>query len=247
MDDAVVLDARAYRERDLLLTVLTAGSGVVRGVLRGARGKRQARGAAAAQVLSEVAVSWFQRPSAELATFTAIELERSSYPLARDLERSASAAAVAELLVTFCPVGEPAPRHHRLARRLLEALLGQTPPRTVVAYALVWILRLGGVFPEPGICSECGEPTGGVVRLSQSTGHPLCDRCAPTGAARLGPEAVRFLEQSRNVPPTEPLPEPPAGLVRWLERLVREEAHRPLRALDFLRTVGSGEKDQRPV
>ena len=231
---AIVLEPRPYRERDLLLTVLGETHGVIRGVLRGARGKRHARGAASAQLLSLVTISWFQRPSAELATFTALELERSSFPLASDVSRSATAAAVAELLLTFCPAGEPAPRHFRLARGLLEALLGPAPPETVLAYALVWILRLGGVFPEPGVCGACGQPTGGRVRLEPGTGHPLCQACAPDGAASLAPAALAFLEASRNLGPDGELPVAPRGLLHWLQRLARQEAHRPLRALDVL-------------
>jgi len=233
-ESAVVLEPRPYRERDLLLTVLGEAHGVVRGILRGARGKRHARGAATAQILSLVTVSWFQRPTAELATFTAIELDCSSYPLAGSLERSATAAAVAELLLTFCPAGEPAPQHFRLARGLLDALLGSTPPETVLAYALVWILRLGGVFPDPDRCAACGSPPGERVLLAPGTGHPLCGACAPPGAASLGRDALRFLEASRTAPPSGPIPPPPRGLLHWLKRLARDEAHRPLRALDMV-------------
>ncbi len=234
---AVVLDARPYRERDLLLSALGENSGLLRGVLRGARGRRHARGMAAAQVLSEVVLSGFQRPSAELATFTEIEVVRSSFPLGRDLARAATAAAAAELLLTFCQPGEPLPRHFRLARGLLSALLGEAPPRTVLAYALVWSLRLGGVFPEPGVCSACREPIAPPLHLSGATGHPLCDRCAPPGSATLGADALRFLEASRSAAPTQPLPPPPEGLLRWLERLARDEAHRRLRALEAWRTL----------
>jgi len=190
-ENAVVLDSRPYRERDLILSVLTGTDGVVRGVLRGARGKRHARGAAASQILSLVTISWFQRATA-------------------------------------------APRHFRLARGLLDALLASTPPETVLAYALLWVLRLGGVFPEPGRCSACGEPTGERVCLAPGTGHPLCSACAPPGSAGLGSAALRFVEASRAAGPSEPLPPPPRGLVLWLERLARAEAHRPLRALDMV-------------
>ncbi len=232
-----MLDGRPYRERDLLLTALGERSGLLRGVLRGARGKRHARGAAAAQVLSEVVLSGFQRPSAELATFTEIEVVRSSFPLGRDLAGAATAAAVAELLLTFCQPGEPLPRHFRLARGLLSALLGATPPRTVLAYALVWVLRLGGVFPELHACSSCQRPTGIPLHLSAASGHPLCNRCAPPGSATLGEDALRFLEVTRSSAPTQGLPAPPEGLLRWLERLARNEAHRSLKALDAWRTL----------
>ncbi len=234
-ETAVVLDSRPYRERDLLLVALGEQSGVLRGVLRGARGRRHARGSAAAQVLSEVELEGFQRPSSELATFTEIQLLRSSYPLATELERTTVASAVAELLITFCLPGEPAPQHFRLVRGLLTALLEGTPPRTALCYALTWVLRLGGVFPDLETCSSCGKPAPAPPAISAATGHPLCRRCAPSGAARLDAAGLRFLQASRHTGPEGSLPEPPESLSRWLERLAREEAHRPLRTLDLLR------------
>ncbi len=234
-EPAAVLDARPYRERDLLLSVLTPSSGVVRGVLRGARGRRHARGAAAAQVLSLVTASWWRRPSAELATFTDLDLVRSSYPLGEDLVRGAVGAAAAEVLLAFCPEGDPAPRHFRLAAGVLDALLAGASPAATLAYVLVWVLRLGGVFPEPLTCSRCGAPAGERPALAPADGHPLCGACAPAEAARLPEGTLPFLAATRKEAPSGPLPEPPPGLVRWLERLATAEAGRPLRAVAFAR------------
>ncbi len=145
-DDALVIDSLPYRDRDLILSLLTPSVGVVRGVFRGARGGKHPS-AGATQILSLVRMVAFQGPHAEMATIRQVDLKTSSYPLAVDLERSTSAAVAAELLTTFCPQGEPAPRRFRLGIAALNALLGGSDPATVVAYLQFWSLLLGGLLP----------------------------------------------------------------------------------------------------
>ncbi len=233
-DDAIVLDAIPYRDRHQILSVLTREHGLVRGVHRGARsGKTPA--AAATQVLSTIRATVWQKPSAELATFRAVEPVRPSYPLARDFDRSAAAAAVAELLLTFCPAGEPAPRHYRLADAVTSELLGGSGPASLLAYAELWILQLGGVLPALDTCNACGTELVGGFRTHPAEGLPLCPDCAPTGAGRVDTASAEFLRRALRIPPDGLPTAPPGGAVQWLDRRVRDEAHRPLKALDFFR------------
>ncbi len=204
-DKALVLDHHPFRDRDLVLSVLTHSRGVQRGVLRRARGGK-APPAAAAQILSLVHVGLYQRPDADLATFRHLDLITSSYPLAHELDRSAAAAVVAELLLTFCPPAEPAERAFRLGVACLEGLLNGVSPATVISYAEFWTLVLGGVLPS--------------VEDIETT---------------LGPDGVKILAAYRRQPMSE-VPETAATRVGpWLDRSVRDEAERPLRALDFYR------------
>jgi recombinational DNA repair protein (RecF pathway) len=207
-DDALVLDHHPYRDRHLIVSALTAGHGVVRGVLRSARGGK-APAAGAVQILSKVRLSFFRRPQAELATFQRVDLLASSYPLARDLRRSAAAAVVAELLATFCPLDEPAPRRYRLGAAALDALLAECDPDRVVTYAQLWVLRLSGLMPP----------------LEALEGDPDTDELA-------------FLVACRRVPLAELTLAVPAGAARRLDGMVRAEAERPLRALHFYRSLG---------
>lgn len=206
-DEALVLDSHPYGDRHLILSLLTPSVGVLRGVLRGARAGKSPS-AAATQLLSLIHISAFQTRRAEMATIRQVELQLSSYPLASDLERSTSAAVVAELLATFCPQGEPAPRRFRLGVAGLRALLAGTAPATVVAYCQLWLLSLSGLLP-------------------------------PLAEAPLGAEDLEFLLRCRMTPPSELPATPSADVIRWLDQLVRREAERPLRALDFLRTSGA--------
>jgi DNA repair protein RecO len=204
-DEALVLDHHPFGDRHLVLTVLTRRAGVQRGVLRRARGGK-APAAAAAQIMSLVHLGLFQKPEAELATFRHLDLVTSSYPLTRELDRSAAAAVVSELLITYCPPAEPSERAFRLGVSCLEALLEGTPADTVVAYSEFWILALGGILP----------PTTTIADTLDKDGAGLL--------AAFRNKAVK------DVPTTAT-----QTVSRWLDGLVREGAERPLRALTFYR------------
>ncbi|MFV2071539.1 MAG: DNA repair protein RecO [Thermoanaerobaculales bacterium] len=204
-DEALVLDHYPLGDRHLILAVLTRRSGTQRGVLRNARGGK-APAAAAAQILSLVRVSLYQRPHADLATFRHLDLVRSSYPLAADLRGSAASAVVAELLLTYCPPAEPEERFFRLGAAALDGLLADADPDLVVAYTEFWVLALGGVLPAP-------DET----------------------ASAIGKTGFNFLGVCRNAPIGNIHVPVPARVAGWLDRRVRDEAERPLRALDFFR------------
>lgn len=204
-DEALILDHYPFGDRHLVLAVLTRHHGVQRGVLRRARGGKKPA-AAAAQIMSLVDIGLFQRPEAELATYRHIDLITSSFPLTRELGRTAAAAVIAELLVTFCPPAEPSEHAFRLGVSCLEALLAEAEADTVVAYAEFWMLTLGGVLPLQ-------------AEISQALGEE--------GAAQLaGYRRAKVADVAGSTLPT---------VSGWLDRLVREEAERPLRALSFYR------------
>ena len=207
-DDALILDHHPFKDRHLIVAALTRSHGVVRGVLRSARGGKSPL-AGSVQILSRVHLSFFRKPTAELATFQRVDLLSSSFPLAQDFRRSAAGAVVAELLLTFCPPDEPAPRRYRLGAAALEALLTGADPDRVVAYVQFWVLQLGGLMPPP----------------EDLEGDPSTDEFA-------------FVIACRRVSLAELDLEVPSPAARRLDAMVRNTAERPLRALDFYRTHG---------
>ena len=233
-EKALILDRSPYRDRHMVIAVLTARHGVIRGVLRGVRGGRKAN-SAAIEVLTLVQFTSHQGPAAEMATFREIEMIRSSYPLASDFAASSAASVVAELLHSFCSEGEAAPRRFRLGSAALDALLGGVQPSLLVSYAQRWMLALSGVFPDVGRCSRCDRPTDGRLVYDDNEGLPLCSGCAPTKPAELEPADLEFLENCAKRRPLDlKFPAPP-GVRRWLDLLTKIESDRPMRALSFFR------------
>lgn len=239
-DDALVLVSSPYGDRHLVLTVLTHHHGAVRGVLRGARAGKAPK-TSATQILSAVRVTAFQGPHAELATFRALELAQSSFPLASRLETAAAAAVVAELLFTFCPVSEPAERRFRLGRSTLDAMLSGCDPRTAVAYVQFWVLVLGGVFPALDRCMKCGKKLDVIIKVHPTNHHPVCPGCAPSDAGEIDADSLRFLTACRQLPVTEVQGPPPRRLQQWLDRVAQSEAARSLRALESFRQWAGGD------
>jgi len=236
-DDAIILDAIPYQDRHQVLSALTAGHGLVRGVLRGSRGGKTPS-ASATQILSRVRIDIFRAPTAELATFRNVDLVRPSFALAETLERSAAAAVISELIITFCPPSAPVPRHFRLADAVTRALLAGLDPAGLVAYTELWVLALEGILPPLDTCAACAAPLVDPPRLRTGDGHPLCPRCATPSSPTLDAKAMAFLRACLQAPPERVAVRPAPGQVAgWLDRLVRNEADRPIRALEFFRRV----------
>lgn len=207
-DDALVLDHHPFKDRHLIVSALTRSHGVIRGVLRSARGGKSPT-AGSVQILSKVRLSFFRKPTAELATIQRVDLLASSFPLASDFRRSAAGAVVAELLLTYCPPDEPAPRRYRLGATALEALLAGCDPDRVVAYVQFWVLQLGGLMPRPEDLED----------------NPSIDEIA-------------FFIACRRVPLADLDLGVPVAASGRLDAMVRDAAERPLKALKFFRTHG---------
>lgn len=230
-DDALVLRTSAYRDRDQIVSVLTPSHGVVRGVLRNARGGKRPT-AAATQVLSHISCNVYRAPNAELANFREVRLNRSSFDLSRDLVAASASAVVAELLQSFFPEYEPAPRPFRLGLAALEALLNDESPSLVVAYVQFWTLALSGLLPPLDSCAQCSRALEEGFAPRIEDGQPICHRCLPNSPRWLGYQDLEFLRCCReNSIDSTPTPSP--GARAWLANLVRHEAEKPLKALSF--------------
>ena len=81
-----------------------------------------------------------------------MDVLRSSFPLAKPLDRALLLSTLAESLQTFVADSEPSEPFYRLARHALDALFADASADYVAAYFDVWVLRLSGLFPS---LSEC--------------------------------------------------------------------------------------------
>lgn len=227
----LVIHRRDYRDRDLLLSVLTPERGTLRGVFRGARGGRAPQ-AVVAELLSLVHAQCYRGPHAELLNFRQMEVEISSYPLATDFSRASAAAVVAEALHLFCPPEEPAPRRFRLGKAVLAALLDSMEPRSAIVYTQFWLFRLSGLMPNLKSCSACGGSLEGGMVLADYGEGCLCRDCAPEGQS-LDPRSLELLQIYEKHPPGPSLPKTTPALASWIDLRIRILVDRPMKALDF--------------
>jgi DNA repair protein RecO len=154
---AFILKLDPLSEKDLVAALLTKDHGVVRAAVRGARGK--SKRAAALQLLTEVAVTYFRKEGADLARVDGLEIVRSAYDLAVDAGAAMLLPYIAESALTFVPESELGGDVYRLVRHVLDALEAGVPAPLATRYFETWLLRFAGVLDE----EEVPEPVRGVL------------------------------------------------------------------------------------
>ena len=236
-DEAVVLARYAFRERDLVLTLLTRRGGQVRVLARNARGVRTSR-SATLEPLASIRVSYFERAHSELATLDEAVLIRSAFALAASPPAWAAGQVVAELALVFCPPGERLEAPYRLVDRCLGALLSGTPPLAVVGYAELWFLKLSGVMPELDRCGSCGEALPpGARTYDAGEGSFVCERHPRLRAVeRIGADGEAWLRAALRSR-IERTGEPPGDAASWLVGTVQRFTGKEIVSWRYLRKV----------
>lgn len=175
--EAIILHTYAARERDKMVVFLTPDHGKRKGWAYGARSIKSRFGAAL-EPLAKVNIVYMEREGEEAVRIESADLIRSLFPAQQNLLSSVSATYIAEMMDTFAPAEDPAELMYRLLDRSTAALLEGAPAMAVVAYAEVWILRLGGVFPSTRNCMSCGAPLIRPLRFDAALEGFACPDCA---------------------------------------------------------------------
>jgi len=212
--ESFVLDARKFKEADLLVSLFTADEGKIRGVApSGAKSRRRFGGKL--ERLSRVRVAWFEKEGIELVRIDSCDLLEESFTLQRDLRTAATLAYVAEVTDTFAREREPDPRFFRLLKALMGAFRQLGPgldPGPLARYFEIWTLRLHGLMPDLDRCGRCGKEMGGggVFIEAGETPAAVCASCrrkSPgVGASRfvkVSPAARAALDRFRTSAPAE--------------------------------------------
>jgi len=208
--EAIILHTVHARERDKLVVFLTPDHGKRKGWAYGARAIRSRFGAAL-EPLAKVRIGYAERESEEVVRIESVDLVRSLFPAQQELLRSIAATYIAELVDTFAPENDPAELIYRLLDRSTEALLDGAPPIAVVAYAEIWMLKLGGIFPSLRACIQCGGPLDPPLRFDDKLQGFVCDNCASRDAFVIGNDVASALDAIVRSPVAE-FHAPPAVL-----------------------------------
>lgn len=213
--DAVVLHVIPYLESSRILRLATRAHGVVSVLGKGAR-RSQRRFGSAVDLFAEGDAQFYAKPGRELHTLGAFEVTRARVAISADLDRFASAAVIAELVLRFGR-DEENPGWYDALVNALDAVAAAAPGRAREAgLAGAWgLVGAFGFAPALDHCAHCAAELlpNATVRFSQPAGGALCDPCARlAGVSRALPGHAR-------------------GSVRaWLDHGERRGADRP--ALD---------------
>lgn len=180
---AVVLDARAYGETDLLVTVMTAAHGRHPGLARGGQSRRQA---ALWQAGNLVQASWKARLAESLGSLSAELVHACAAHVLED-------ALALDLLRAACAVADGAlperAAHPRVFEGLVHVLARLTQPEAILADYVRWELTLLaelGYGLDISVCAVTGA-TAGLAYVSPRSGRAVSAAGAGDWAARLLP------------------------------------------------------------
>ena len=202
--EAIVLRTYNLAEADRIVLCLTRSAGLVRAVARGAR-RMKSRFGAALEPFTLIKLAFYEKENRELVTITDAEILKSHFVLAGRLETAEVLAYMGELVSEFAPPHEANERLFRMVVACVDALAA-TPEaaRLLLRYFEVWLLRLGGLFPEVRVCGECGASIGdeqsvyldGEVKLH-------CETCSRSSATTLLRDTRRAMIAIQRLTPVQ--------------------------------------------
>ena len=245
--EAILLDVIDLHESDRIATFLTREWGKKRGVARGAR-RKHSRFAGQLQPLAKLRMTWSEKEGRDLVRISSADLLRSADPLQHDLEGILLGCYLADHVAEFAQENEDCETYYRLLDATLEALMSGVDPQLAARYFEAWMLRIGGIFPPPDECPECGRDLAPGAHLPASGETLLCLDCAairPAGLA-VAPPTIAFLRCIGRRGPRALAGDPPSpGTLEELERLCaairRAFLQRELRSYRVMRdTLGLG-------
>lgn len=187
---ALVLRKTKLGETDIILTLMARDGSQVRAVAKGLR-KPGSRFGARLEPYAVVDLLMHSGKSLEIVTEARTVAAHAA--LREDLDRSAAASVVADVLDKISVEGQHEPRLFGLATATLDAFEGagtEALPALVVAF-LLKSMAMHGYRPELEVCAACGAGALGST-FSLVHGGMLCEACAGTDAA-----AIAFPEQAR--------------------------------------------------
>lgn len=200
--EAIILHTVPARERDKLVIFLTPEEGKKRGWAYGARSLRTRFGASL-EPLAKVRLGYVEKEGDDAVRIESVDLIRSLFPAQQKLIASIAASYIAETVDTFAQAGDPSELVYRLLDRTTEALLSDANPLAVVAYAELWMLRLGGILPSVRNCMECHEPLMRPLRFDLRANGFVCPNCAGRDSQVVANEVADALDRIVRAPVTD--------------------------------------------
>jgi DNA repair protein RecO (recombination protein O) len=189
-EQGVVLRSTKLGEADKIVTVMTQGSGKVRGVAKGIR-KTTSRFGGRLEPFTHVNLMLY-RGRGSLDTITQAEIIAPHRAIREDL---ALFAAGETMLEAVDRVAEEHERNVRLVLLLLAGLRaldgGPADPAAVAESFVLKLLSISGFHPSLTACAVCGRTD---VRLfSAGLGGAVCDGDAEPGSAHVSKDALAYL------------------------------------------------------
>lgn len=226
-------------ETDTILTLLASDGRQIRAV---AKGLRKPGGRFGARLEPYAICDLLLHTGRSLEVVTEAQTVVSHSGLREDLDRSAAAAVVADLLDKISVEGQAEPRLFALAETTL-GVFDDAPLEALPALVIAFLLKamaMHGYRPQLDSCVQCASEPNGSCEFSVSAGGVLCPECGSldAGSLRFSAEGRAWLEallaaRMSEVAGLEMAPEAVADCFDLLRAFVAYHLPSRLRALDF--------------
>lgn len=191
--EAVIVRHSDWGEADRLLVLFTQQAGKLRAIAKGAR-RLRSRKAGHLEPFTQASLLLAQ--GRDWWVVTQAQTVQAYQKLREDLERTALASYIMELIDRLTVEGGEQPRLFNLVVNTLQRIDQEADPFVAVRFFEMNLLELVGFRPELHICTNCGEKIEAVNQyLSAELGGAVCPRCGQTASAArpISVEALRFL------------------------------------------------------
>jgi DNA repair protein RecO (recombination protein O) len=213
-EQGIVLRSMKLGEADKIVTVMTHGSGKVRGVAKGIR-KTTSRFGARLEPFTHVSLMLYHGRGS-LDTITQAEIIAPHSRVGEDLARFAAGETMLEAVDK---VAEEHERNGRLTLLLLSGVraLDAAPadPAAVAESFMLKLLSQSGFHPALTACAICGDTDPQL--FSAAMGGAVCSRCAEPGSGPVPKAALGYLSELATVDLAE------AGAVVEPDQFVRKQ------------------------
>ena len=152
--EAIILRRFPLGEGDLLVSFLSRSLGRMRGVARGAR-RPKSRFGSTLEPLSYVHIWVLEKETRELVRITQCELLESFLDTHRDYDCSVALGVLSEVTDALLPEREASDAAFRLLLLSARTVKATGKASLVLAYFVLWTVRLGGWMPDLDRCAKC--------------------------------------------------------------------------------------------
>ncbi len=246
--EALVLRQYSLSEADRIVILFSREYGKIRAVARGAK-KPRSRLGGCLEPLNQVQVELFAKEGSELWRCNRCEILHSWLGFDPTPERVTVTSYFAEIVNEMVEENNPNPLLYRLFLAVLSATDRMGVSEALVRYFEFWSLKLGGLMPDYGYCSQCSRCVKdfGFFALIEA-GQGRCDDCAAGKGIHIRPAASKALQAIWELPPEQFALHPAAGVDDDLEKLSRRllEWHleKHLKSLPAVRKLFADRRDR---
>jgi DNA repair protein RecO (recombination protein O) len=201
--EAIVLRSYNLAEADRIVLCFTRDVGLIRGVAKGAR-RMKSRFGAALEPFTLVRLEFREKENRELVIITGVEILKSHFDLAANIECSEALGYMAELVNEFAPPHEANEKLFRMVCACLDTLAAAPQiSKIVLRYFEIWILRLAGSFPDVTSCAVCGKSLNSQPAYLDFESTVRCENCSRGAGTLLLPQVRQILFKSQQLGPAQ--------------------------------------------